>query len=43
MGLYIVKRMMDNAGGKIEVQSRENEGTTFTLYFEEEPQYLIRE
>ncbi|MGV3640280.1 MAG: chemotaxis protein CheB [Adhaeribacter sp.] len=40
MGLYIVKRMMDNAGGKIEVQSRENEGTTFKLYFEEEPRSL---
>jgi two-component system, chemotaxis family, CheB/CheR fusion protein len=34
MGLYIVKRMMDNAGGKIEVQSQEGRGTTFRLYFE---------
>lgn len=33
MGLYIIKRMMDNAGGKIEVQSEEGKGTTFTLYF----------
>lgn len=33
MGLYIVKRMMDNAGGRIEVQSLEGTGTTFRLYF----------
>ncbi|WP_242916105.1 chemotaxis protein CheB [Pontibacter liquoris] len=33
MGLYIVKRMIDNAGGKIEVESCEGQGTTFKLYF----------
>jgi two-component system CheB/CheR fusion protein len=33
MGLYIVKRMMDNAGGNIEVQSEEGKGTTFKLTF----------
>ncbi|WP_345158481.1 chemotaxis protein CheB [Pontibacter saemangeumensis] len=33
MGLYIVKRIMDNAGGKIEVESEEGIGTTFRLYF----------
>ncbi|MGV3504068.1 MAG: chemotaxis protein CheB [Adhaeribacter sp.] len=43
MGLYIVKRMMDNSGGRIEVSSREQEGTTFKLYFEEDPPYLIGE
>jgi len=33
MGLYIVKRIMDNAGGHIEVESEVGKGTTFTLYF----------
>ncbi len=33
MGLYIVKRMIDNAGGSIEVESIEGERTTFRLYF----------
>ncbi|MGV3639181.1 MAG: PAS domain-containing protein [Adhaeribacter sp.] len=32
VGLYMVKRIVDNAGGKIEVDSREGEGTTFTVY-----------
>lgn len=33
IGLYIVKRIMDNAGGKIEVESEVGEGTTFKLMF----------
>ena len=33
MGLYIVKRLMDNANGSINVISKEGEGTTFKLYF----------
>ncbi|MFT2009833.1 chemotaxis protein CheB [Pontibacter sp. 13R65] len=33
MGLYIVKRMIDNAGGRIEVESEEGKGTEFKLYF----------
>ncbi|WP_187261389.1 chemotaxis protein CheB [Pontibacter beigongshangensis] len=33
MGLYIVKRMIDNAGGRIEVESEEGAGTVFKLYF----------
>lgn len=31
IGLYIVKKIMDNYGGKIEVESKEDEGSTFTL------------
>jgi two-component system, chemotaxis family, CheB/CheR fusion protein len=33
MGLYIVKRIMDNSGGKVYVKSDADHGTTFTLYF----------
>ncbi|WP_207435229.1 sensor histidine kinase [Sabulibacter ruber] len=33
IGLYIIKRIMDNNNGKIEVQSVLGEGTTFLLYF----------
>ncbi len=33
IGLFIVKRIIDNAGGKIEVDSQVNRGTTFRLYF----------
>ncbi|WMJ74985.1 PAS domain S-box protein [Cytophagaceae bacterium ABcell3] len=35
VGLYIVRRMIDNAGGKIEVESKVGEGTTFKLYFKQ--------
>jgi two-component system, chemotaxis family, CheB/CheR fusion protein len=33
MGLYIVKRLVDNANGFINVKSEEGKGTTFELYF----------
>lgn len=33
IGLYIVKRTMENNGGKIKVNSKLNEGTEFKLYF----------
>jgi signal transduction histidine kinase len=33
VGLYIVKRIIDNAGGRIEVESKEGEGTEFRIYF----------
>ena len=33
VGLYIVKKIVDNAGGKIEVESEEGQGTTFRIYF----------
>ncbi|GAL86635.1 hypothetical protein SCE1572_31285 [Sporocytophaga myxococcoides] len=32
VGLYIVKRIIDNAGGKIEVESQVNVGTIFRVY-----------
>ena len=32
VGLYMVKRMVENAGGKIEVQSQIDEGSTFSVY-----------
>jgi PAS domain S-box-containing protein len=40
IGLYIVKRIMDNVGGKIEVESKLNVGTKFHLYFPTSKQYL---
>lgn len=33
IGLYIVKRILDNAGGKIEVESEVDKGTIFKVYF----------
>jgi PAS domain S-box-containing protein len=33
IGLYIVKRIIENSGGKIEVNSQEGIGSTFTIYF----------
>jgi PAS domain S-box-containing protein len=33
IGLYIVKRIIDNAGGKIEVESEVDKGSTFKVYF----------
>lgn len=32
MGLYIVKKIIDNNGGKIDVDSQVGEGTTFKIY-----------
>jgi PAS domain S-box-containing protein len=36
VGLYMVKRIVENAGGKIKVESEEGIGTEFKLYFKAE-------
>ena len=33
IGLYIVKKMIENTGGKIEGESQEGMGSTFRVYF----------
>lgn len=33
IGLYMVKKMVENAGGRIEVQSQLGQGSTFRVYF----------
>ncbi|MDF9797269.1 PAS domain S-box-containing protein [Catalinimonas alkaloidigena] len=35
IGLYIVKKIIENAGGKIEVRSKLGQGTTFNVYFKQ--------
>jgi signal transduction histidine kinase len=32
IGLYIVKRIIENTGGKIEVESEVNKGSIFKIY-----------
>ena len=36
IGLYLVKRMVNNAGGEIEVESELGEGSSFKVYIKEE-------
>ncbi len=33
IGLYMVKKMVENVGGQIKVESKEGIGTTFRVYF----------
>jgi signal transduction histidine kinase len=33
IGLYMIKRIVENNGGRIEVESTEGEGTHFTISF----------
>ncbi len=36
IGLYLIKRIIENVGGKIEAESEEGVGSTFRLYFPEQ-------
>ncbi|GAL87149.1 histidine kinase [Sporocytophaga myxococcoides] len=36
IGLYIIKRIIDDAGGKIEVESEKGKGSTFSVYFKQQ-------
>jgi signal transduction histidine kinase len=37
VGLYIVKKIIENAGGKIEVESEENKGSVFKVFLPVNP------
>lgn len=41
IGLYIVKRIIENSGGKIEVESEVGIGTTFKVYIKKTPKNRI--
>jgi signal transduction histidine kinase len=33
IGLYMIKKMVENVGGKIEAESQVGQGSTFRIYF----------
>ncbi|MFN3402716.1 MAG: PAS domain S-box protein [Cytophagaceae bacterium] len=43
IGLFLVKRIIDNADGKIEVFSKEGEGATFNVYLKKSKQIHLHE
>lgn len=40
VGLYLVKRIIDNSGGKIEVDTKEGEGSIFRIFLRNAPNML---
>ncbi|GAL84714.1 hypothetical protein MYP_1942 [Sporocytophaga myxococcoides] len=40
VGLYLVKKIIDNSGGKIEVETKEGEGSVFRIFFRNSPYIL---
>ncbi|QNF35482.1 PAS domain-containing sensor histidine kinase [Adhaeribacter swui] len=43
IGLYMIKRIIENVGGKIEVESEENKGTEFKVFFKKlNPEVLAK-
>jgi PAS domain S-box-containing protein len=43
IGLYIIKRIIENQGGKLEAESTPNAGTTFTVYFKAKASSHLKE
>lgn len=37
IGLYLIKKMIEKNGGRLEVESEKGRGSTFTIYLKEYP------